>query len=139
MIRKALLAVAVIVAGATAPASAVQAQQPSIHIPGWALCPQWWSTARQVGWHTREIWMLDFVMWRESRCKPHVHNPDDPMSGSYGLTQVNGGWSRWLRERGVLNKRADLYNPKVNLLAALHIYNYAQDRYGKGWNPWNLG
>lgn len=99
----------------------------------------WWSTAKQVGWQTQDIWMLDYVMWRESRCNPAVHNPDDPMTGSYGLTQVNGGWSRWLKERGVLNKRADLFKPATNLLAALYIHNYAKDRYGKGWNPWNIG
>lgn len=138
MIRKALLTAAIVVAGATAPASAIQAQ-PVVHVPGWALCPEWWATAKQVGWKTQDIWMLDYVMWKESRCNPNVHNPDDPMSGSYGLTQVNGGWSRWLRERGVLNKRADLFTPATNLLAALHIHNYAKDRYGKGWNPWNLG
>ena len=138
MIRKALLAAAIVTAGAVAPASHIQAQ-PVVHVPGWALCPMWWSTAKQVGWQTQNIWMLDYVMWRESRCQPAVHNPDDPMTGSYGLTQVNGGWSRWLRERGVLAKRADLFDPATNLLAALHIYNYANERYGKGWNPWKIG
>lgn len=142
MKRKAIVAI-VLMAGAIAPASHISALEvrdrtPQGHVPGWALCPMWWDTARSVGWAEPEIWTLDYVMWRESRCQPTVHNPDDPWSGSYGLTQVNGGWTRWLRERGVLKSRKDLYRPRVNLLAALHIYNYANDRYQKGWNPWKI-
>jgi hypothetical protein len=43
-----------------------------------------------------------------------------------------------LRERGVLDKASDLYKPEVNLLSALFIYNYADNKYQNGWGPWNL-
>jgi soluble lytic murein transglycosylase-like protein len=77
-------------------------------------------------------------MWRESRCKPHVHNIKDPNGGSRGLMQINGSWTRWLRSRGILSTAEDLFEPEVNLRASLAIHNYAHGRYQKGWNPWRM-
>ena len=34
-------------------------------------------------------YQVDYVMWRESRCRQIAFNPDDPMGGSYGLFQIN--------------------------------------------------
>lgn len=103
-----------------------------------ALCPQWWGPAQAVGWEYAVLRDLDVVMHRESRCEPDVWNREDPMGGSRGLLQVNGSWTRWLRERGVLTVKEDLFDPAVNLRAALAIYEYGTDRYGFGWGPWGF-
>lgn len=104
--------------------------------PDDAQCPQWWGLALSVGWSVADMRSLDVVLHRESRCDPSVWNEKDPMGGSRGLAQVNGSWTRWLRERGVLNVKEDLFEPQVNLIAALEIYRYGVDRYGFGWGPW---
>ena len=106
-------------------------------MPG-ARCPQHWQTAVNVGWTQTQLSTLDYLMWRESRCKTGLRNADDPNGGSFGIVQVNGFWVKWLRERGVLKQASDLYKPEVNLLSALFIYNYADNRYQNGWGPWNL-
>ena len=103
-----------------------------------ARCPEHWQTAVNVGWTQAQLSTLDYLMWRESRCKASMLNPDDPNGGSYGLVQVNGFWVKWLRERGILKKPSDLYRTDINLLSALYIYNYADNRYQNGWGPWNL-
>jgi hypothetical protein len=108
-----------------------------------ALCPEWHETALEAGWDEDELDRLDYVLWRESRCLPEVHNPTDPNSGSYGLSQVNGFWCNpsrynpdgWLQAQGVLQHCTDLHDPVINLTAARAIYRYAQDR-GCGWSPW---
>lgn len=106
--------------------------------PASAKCPEWWFLASQVGWPRRHMPMLDKIIYRESRCDYLAWNPADPMGGSFGLTQVNGSWLRWLRDRGVIEFREDLSDPEANLLAALLIYRYAHNRYGMGWNPWGF-
>jgi hypothetical protein len=105
-------------------------------VPSSARCPQWWGLARELGWDDESLLRLDVVMFRESRCLPDVWNRDDPNGGSRGLLQVNGSWTRWLRELDVLAEKEDLFDPKVNLAAALAIYRYGLDRYEFGWGPW---
>jgi len=106
-------------------------------------CAQWQHTAIAAGW-TEDQWeRLDYVLWRESRCLPDVHNDTDPNSGSYGLAQINGFWCRpsrynpdgWLQAQGVLDHCTDLYDPVVNLTAARAVWDYAEAR-GCGWSPW---
>lgn len=105
-------------------------------IPADARCSQWWDLAREAGWPETTLDSLDVVMHKESRCTPDVWNRDDPMGGSRGLLQLNGFWTRWLRERGHLETVEDLYTPSVNLRAGLAIYEYGIERYGFGWGPW---
>jgi hypothetical protein len=107
-------------------------------IPEDARCPQWWGLAKEVGWGVGELPHLDVVIYRESRCLPEVHNRKDPNGGSRGLTQINGSWTRWLRERGVVDRVEDLFDPETNLRAALLIYRYGIDRYEFGWGPWGF-
>lgn len=107
-------------------------------VPADALCPQWWAAAELAGWSADALRDLDVVMHRESRCEPGVWNRQDPMGGSRGLLQVNGSWTRWLRERGILTVKEDLFDPAVNLRAALAIYRYGVDRHGFGWGPWGF-
>lgn len=116
---------------------------PTQHIqaPLWAKCPQYWSLALKVGWRKQDLPTLDKIMFRESRCERTAVNADDPSGGSRGLLQINGFWTPWLKERGILSApRASqgLFDPATNLLSGLHIYNYADSRYGNGWGPWGL-
>ena len=135
MIIKTLMAIAILLGGNTP-------QEPSLtQPPRSAKCPQYWQTALQVGWPKKQLATLDKIMFRDSRCNPLAFNSADPMGGSRGLVQINGFWTPWLKEQGVLSPpkaSQGLFNPTVNLLSALHIYNYGVDRYGDGWGPWNL-
>lgn len=111
---------------------------PALDIPTDAECPQWWALAKEVGWGVAELPHLDVVIYRESRCLTEVHNQKDPNGGSRGLTQINGSWTKWLRDRGVLTRVEDLFDPETNLRAALLIYQYGIDRYEFGWGPWGF-
>lgn len=104
-------------------------------------CAEWLNLAAGLGWEAGNLPMLERVMWRESRCQPHQFNASDPNGGSLGLTQVNKFWclpsryypNGYLQTHGVLNTCDDLFNPAINLSAALAIYEYA-----KGWSQWGL-
>ena len=139
MIIKAFMAAAIFLGG-----HVPQEPRPIINHPAapeTAKCPQFWETALQVGWKWKNLETLDMIMFRESRCMPSAFNSKDPSGGSRGLVQINGFWTPWLKEQGVLSPpkaSQGLFNPAINLLSALHIYNYGVDRYGDGWGPWNL-
>lgn len=104
-----------------------------------AECAPWLALAREAGWHDGDLPTLEFVMWRESRCQPQVHNATDPNGGSHGLTQVNGFWCRpsryypsgYLQHHGVLTTCDELYSPATNLRAARALYEYSD-----GWAQW---
>ena len=106
--------------------------------PSWAKCPQHWETARLVGWKRKDMKVLDRVMYRESRCISKVHNPLDPMTGSRGLTQINGFWHKILKQRAIIGSSDDLYNPTTNLRAALLIHSIQVADTGWGWSPWAI-
>lgn len=96
-----------------------------------ALCPEWWGTARQMGWSDELLPTLDRVIWNESRCIPDATNGSD-----HGLVQVN--WTTWrpLVESFGYTK-ADLYVPAINLLIGQRIYQAAIDsNYICPWSPW---
>jgi hypothetical protein len=108
--------------------------------------PHWVALARQIGWPESELDRLDHVIHRESRGIPTAHNTDDPMSGSRGLTQVNGFWCKrnryepnpagFLGAAGVLDSCEDLFDPETNLRAALTIWRYGVEEHRCGWGPW---
>ena len=137
MIIKTIMAIAILLGG-TNP----QEPRPVINYPKApksAKCPQYWETALSVGWKYKNLKTLDKIMFRESRCIPWAFNAKDPSGGSRGLVQINGFWTPWLKQQGVLSPpkaSQSLFNPAINLLSALHIYNYGVDRYGDGWGPW---
>jgi soluble lytic murein transglycosylase-like protein len=60
------------------------------------------------------------------------------MGGSRGLAQINGFWTPWLANRGIVKRSEGLFNPYRNLRAALAIYNYSDDRNDNGFAPWNM-
>lgn len=95
--------------------------------------------------YSREMMVkVDYIMWRESRCNASVINRDDPMGGSIGLFQINQFWCKpnsqtkrgFLQDAGVLKDCKELYNPVVNGMAMMAIYDYAHNRYGDGFGPW---
>lgn len=105
--------------------------------PDWR-CDEWMPLAREVGWPEEELPQLSYVIYRESRCRPDQHNPDDPMGGSNGLVQINQFWCKptrywpdgWLQTHGTLTHCDDLFIPEVNLRSALAIWG------NSGWSPW---
>ena len=90
------------------------------------------------------MYEVDYIMWRESRCKASVINRKDPNGGSLGLFQINKFWCKpnrytkqgFLQDAGVLTKCKELYNPVISGKAMMAIYDYADNRYGDGWGPW---
>lgn len=107
-------------------------------------CGHWLDDALHVGWSRSDLPKLDYVLWRESRCKSGVFNALDPNGGSRGLMQINQFWclpnkyspSGWLQFQGILNSCAELSNPVINLRAGLAIFKYSQKRNNNGWQPW---
>lgn len=107
-------------------------------IPAEAKVPQWWTLARQVGWKEDAMLTLDYVIYRESRGFNRAFNREDPNGGSRCLLQLNGSWTGWLVDKGIITKPADLFKPATCLTAGLVIYQYGVDRYGFGWGPWAI-
>lgn len=107
-------------------------------IPADAKVPQWWTLARQVGWKEDAMLTLDYLIFRESRGFNRAFNRQDPNGGSRCLLQLNGSWTGWLTDKGIITKPADLFKPVTCLTAGLAIYQYGVDRYGFGWGPWAI-
>ena len=95
-------------------------------------CAQYVADAISAGWPAEQAPMLARVMFRESRCDPTTYNAKDSNGGSRGLMQINGVHKRWLMETGYINSLDDLYNPNINLRAALHLWRMV------GWSAWAL-
>jgi uncharacterized protein YqcC (DUF446 family) len=102
-----------------------------------SACEQFSALAINLGWPADQRTVLESVMWRESNCTPNAYNSKDPNGGSRGLMQINGFWTPWLTERGIITKAENLLQAQTNLIAALAIYNYGVERYGHGWGPWS--
>jgi hypothetical protein len=102
-----------------------------------SACEQFSALAINLGWPIDERTVLESVMFRESTCTPNAVNSTDPNGGSRGLMQINGFWTPWLKQRGIINSVDDLLQAQTNLLAALEIYNYGVNKHGYGWGPWS--
>ena len=108
-------------------------------------CPQWWDEARAAGFSGRDLRILDYIMWRESRCEPKAigWNYKEGMShrdcrrspaatykkcaaiSSYdsGLVQINSSWVT-VTAQVCKSKRGDmtvLLEPDCNLSVAKHL------------------
>ena len=95
-------------------------------------CAQYVADAISAGWPADQAPTLARVMFRESRCIPTAYNAKDSNGGSRGLMQINGTHKRWLMETGYINRLDDLFNPDINLRAALHLWRMV------GWSAWAL-
>jgi hypothetical protein len=107
---------------------------PGLPVADGAKCPQWWDTARSMGWPEESLPTLDRVMWNESRCLAEAVSP----TRDYGLTQINWAtWSHMVRDLGY--NREALLVPAVNLLIARIVYQVAEDAgYRCGFSPWYM-
>lgn len=118
-----------------APTTIPQMVQP---MPG--DCEAYTAIAAAVGWPQSEIDTVRSVLFRESRCDPTQHNHHDPLTGSYGLFQVNAYWclpnrywpDGWLQDKRILGNCKELFTPEINALAALAIYRHS------GWRAWGM-
>ncbi len=105
--------------------------------PYTSACEQFSALAVNLGWPADQRIVLESVMFRESRCIPNAVNSKDPNGGSRGLMQINGFWTPWLIDAGIITNAENLLQADVNLRAALAIYNYGVERHGYGWGPWS--
>jgi soluble lytic murein transglycosylase-like protein len=105
--------------------------------PYTSACEQFSALAVNLGWPADQRTVLESIMWRESNCTPNAVNSKDPNGGSRGLMQINGFWTPWLTDAGIITSAENLLQADVNLRAALAIYNYGVDKHGYGWGPWS--
>jgi soluble lytic murein transglycosylase-like protein len=120
------------------PSTTTSSTSSTIYIdPYSSACEQFSALAVNLGWPANERTVLESIMFRESRCIPNAYNGKDPNGGSRGLMQINGFWTSWLNDAGIINQVDDLLQAQTNLLAALAIYNYGVDKHGYGWGPWS--
>ena len=109
-----------------------------------ARCPMWWSLALSVGFTIEQMPTLDTVLHRESRCDETQLNASDPNGGSVGLTQINRFWclpSRYypdgyLQTMQILDTCDELYEPLINLRAALALVEYSRSVGLSDWHQW---
>lgn len=98
-------------------------------------CSEWYAVALEAGWSIDQLQKLGRIMWRESNCIHDIANK----TYSYGLTQIE--WSahyKWLDSEFGITEREALYDPYTNLLVAKWLYDYAEEAYGCGWQPWYM-
>jgi len=95
-------------------------------------CMEYLNDAIIAGWPISESPTILRVMQRESACNPLALNAKDSNGGSRGLFQINSVHDRWLKQAGIIKQRDDLFNPDVNILAALHLWRIV------GWSAWAL-
>ena len=95
---------------------------------------QFAALAVNLGWPVEQYKKLVMVITRESNGIATSHNTKDPMSGSYGLMQINGFWCKgpnsFLQKAGLLTSCEMLLDPQINLRAGLIIFTRS------GWSPW---
>jgi hypothetical protein len=120
------------------PATTTSSTSSTIYIdPHSSACEQFSALGVNLGWPADQRTVLESVMFRESRCTPNAVNSKDPNGGSRGLMQINGFWTPWLIDAGIITSAENLLQADVNLRAALAIYNYGVDKHGYGWGPWS--
>jgi len=120
------------------PSTTTSSTSSTIYIdPYSSACEQFSALAVNLGWPADQRTVLESIMFRESRCLPNAVNSKDPNGGSRGLMQINGFWTPWLTDAGIITSAENLLQADVNLRAALAIYNYGVERHGYGWGPWS--
>lgn len=103
--------------------------------PSGSRCPQHYRTAMNAGWSHSQWSKIDFIIWRESRCKSNAYNGKG-RDNSYGLMQLNmKAHKSWVGPM-VNWDFTQLYNPSTNLRIAKHLYDKARKTFGCGFQPW---
>lgn len=111
-------------------------------------CAEWYPLFIETGWPVDNWERASMILFRESRCQPGAYNN---RSHDIGLWQINAkSWCQpnkynahpagYLGGLGLIDSCDDLYDPAVNMKAALALYNYSETRNGPGmgWHPWRL-
>lgn len=105
-------------------------------------CQQWLPLMIEMGWpqDPKVLERALKIMYRESRCQPEADSGPD-----HGLFQINKFWSssgsnppNWLAFYGIAPNHDALFDPAVNIRAALALYWYSVQQNGDGWHPWRL-
>lgn len=98
-------------------------------------CSEWYPTALEAGWELDELTKVGRIAWAESRCTHDIANK----TYSYGLMQIE--WSAhqgWLKTEFGITERDALFDPYTNLLVSRWLFDYADEHYGCGWQPWYM-
>lgn len=106
-----------------------------VSAPSGSRCPQFYNEAINAGWSSSHWEKLDYIMWRESRCIPNVHNTV-ARDNSYGLLQLNmKAHKSWVGPLVQWNFNA-LFDAETNLRIGKVLYDKAKAVYGCGLQPW---
>ena len=123
----------------TVPAPTTTAYVPALVGPD-TVCAEWAPMMLEEGWPADRLVLETAlaIMYRESRCQPTADSGPD-----HGLFQINRFWSsdrsnppNWLASKGIANNHDELFDPRINIRAALAIYHYSLERNGDGFLPW---
>jgi len=98
-------------------------------------CSEWYPQALEAGWEVDQLTKVGRIAWAESRCQHDIANK----TYSYGLMQVE--WSAhkgWLESEFGITDREALYDPVVNFEVSKWLFDYAEEHYGCGWQPWYM-
>ena len=105
-------------------------------------CQEWLPLMIEVGWpqDTKVLERALKIMWRESRCLPTADSGPD-----HGLFQINRFWSstesnpeNFLAFYGIAPDHDALFDPEINIRAALALYWYSLNKNDDGWVPWRF-
>jgi len=109
-------------------------------------CAEWYPLFVKTGFDPTLWDWASMVLYRESRCQPDAHNQK---SNDLGLWQINAvSWCKpnkynahpagWLGGQGIITECGDLFDPAINMTAALAMYQYSEQKNGPGmgWWPW---
>ena len=109
-------------------------QAPATTVPAGLRCPEYWPVL-QAFWPEHLLRQADYVVWAETRCQ-NLHRSDVGVIGygDHGIFQVNGINLDYLSGWGITAD--DLMNPAQNAVAALILFQWAENKYGCGWQPW---
>jgi len=98
-------------------------------------CSEWYPQALEAGWEVDQLTKVGRIAYSESRCQHDIANK----TYSYGLMQIE--WSAhegWLESEFGITDREELYDPVVNFEVSKWLFDYADEHYGCGWQPWYM-
>jgi len=98
-------------------------------------CSEWYPQALEAGWEVDQLTKVGRIAYSESRCQHDIANK----TYSYGLMQIEWSAHRgWLESEFGITDREELYDPVVNFEVSKWLFDYADEHYGCGWQPWYM-
>jgi hypothetical protein len=101
---------------------------------------QFAALAVNLGWPVEEYNTLVKVITRESNGIAIAHNSKDPMTGSYGLMQINGvNWDPKRSKNAIacVEMKICTQAPLLDAVTNLKVGKLLYDR-SNGWGPWDV-